>query len=90
MIERLARLRVSGLADQFDKLDMVPPVLSRELKSIAAHAKFAGFAFCVKGRKLEGAGWKALPVPRDPLYDAVASHARAGAPRLPGVPPVAR
>lgn len=56
LTERLARLHVSGLADQFDKLGLVPPVLARELQPVGGRVKFAGFAFCVKGRKLAGAG----------------------------------
>lgn len=79
IVERLARLTVSGLADQFDKLGQVPPVLARELKPVGAAAKFAGLAFCVKGRKREGAGWKALPGPRDALYDSLDEKAPRGA-----------
>jgi len=77
--ERLARLSVSGLADQFDKLGVVPPVLARELKPVGAQMKFAGPAFCVKGRKLQGAGWKAIPGPRDALYDSLDERLPAGA-----------
>ena len=79
MIERLARLRVSGLADQFDKLGMAPPVLARELQPIGPQVKIAGFAFCVRGRKLEGAGWIAMPVPRDALYDGLPQRVSTGA-----------
>ena len=79
VIERLARLRVSGLADQFDNLGMVPPVLARELKPVGPHAKIAGFAFCVRGRKLQGAGWKAMAVPRDALYDGLPERMNSGA-----------
>ena len=79
LVERLARLSVSGLADQFDKLGMVPPVLARELKPFGATVRFAGPAFCVKGRKRDGAGWKAIPGPRDALYDSLDEKAPAGA-----------
>jgi 4-hydroxy-4-methyl-2-oxoglutarate aldolase len=77
--KRLARLNVAGLADQFDKLGIVPPVLARELKPIGAPLKFSGPAFCVKGRKHEGAGWKAMPGPRDTLYDSLDERLPAGA-----------
>ena len=79
IVERLARLSVSGLADQFDKLGKVPPVLARELKPIGAAVKFAGLAYCVKGRKREGSGWKAIPGPRDALYDSLDERVSAGA-----------
>jgi 4-hydroxy-4-methyl-2-oxoglutarate aldolase len=79
VIERLGRLRVSGLADQFDKLGMVPPVLARELQPVGPYAKIAGFAFCVRGRKLQGAGWKAMSVPRDALYDGLPQRTSSGA-----------
>ncbi|MCE9641339.1 MAG: RraA family protein [Betaproteobacteria bacterium] len=79
MIKRLARLRVSGLADQFDKLGLVPPVLARELQPVGPHVQIAGYAFCVKGRKLQGAGWQAMKVPRDGLYDGLAQKIGAGA-----------
>jgi 4-hydroxy-4-methyl-2-oxoglutarate aldolase len=79
IIERLARLSVSGLADEFDKIGMVPPVLARELKPVGAAVKFAGPAFCVRGRRRDGAGWKAIPGPRDALYDSLDEKAPAGA-----------
>lgn len=76
---RLARVNVSGLADQFDKLGMVPPVLARELKPVGAPARFSGAAFCVKGWPHPGAGWKAKPGPRDALYDSLDERLPAGA-----------
>ena len=78
LVERLARLSVSGLADQFDKIGEVPPVLARELKPVGATVRFAGPVFCVKGRKREGAGWKAIPGPRDALYDSLDERAPPG------------
>lgn len=79
LLERLARLSVSGLADEFDKLGIIPPVLARELKPVGATQKFSGPAFCVKGRRREGAGWKAMPGPRDSLYDSLDERMPAGA-----------
>ena len=78
LIKRLARLTVAGVTDQFDKLGMVPPVLARELQPLGTHVKFAGVAFCVKGRKRKGAGWKATPGPRDVLFDSLDARLGAG------------
>jgi 4-hydroxy-4-methyl-2-oxoglutarate aldolase len=79
LLKRLARLSVSGLADQFDKFGIVPPVLARELKPIGAPVKFSGPAFCVRGCKHEDAGWKAMPGPRDSLYDSLDEKVPPGA-----------
>lgn len=79
LLERLAHLSVSGLADQFDKLGIVPPVLARELKPIGAPVKFSGPAFCVSGCRHEDAGWKATPGPRDSLYDSLDEKVPPGA-----------
>ncbi|MDH5534887.1 MAG: hypothetical protein OEZ08_04840 [Betaproteobacteria bacterium] len=76
---RLARLSFGGLADQFDELGMVPPVLALQRKPVGAPVKFSGPAFCVRGRRHEAAGWKATPGPRDSLYDSLDERLPAGA-----------
>ena len=79
LLERFGRLRVSGLADEYDKLGLVPPLLARELEPIGEYVKFSGLAFCVKGRKHENAGWLAVPGPRDELYDSLDKRIAPGA-----------
>lgn len=39
VLERLSGLHVAGLANQFDRLGLVPPILGRELKPIGAPVK---------------------------------------------------
>ena len=76
---RLAQLSVSGLADMYDRRGIVPPVLARELKFVGHPRRFAGPAFCVVGRKLEGAGWLPVSRERDALYDGLGDQFPAGA-----------
>lgn len=79
LCQRLASLSVAGLADQFDGRGMVLAVLAPELKPVGAPATFAGPAFCVKGCRHEAAGWKAIPGPRDSLYDSLDERLKPGA-----------
>jgi regulator of RNase E activity RraA len=76
---RLGRLSVAGLADMYDRRGVIAPVLARELKFIGAPRRFAGPAFCVMGRKLEGATWLPVSRERDALYDGLADRMPVGA-----------
>jgi len=76
---RLAHLSVAGLADLYDRRRIVPPVLARELAFVGQPQRFAGPAFCVKGRKLEGATWLPVSGERDALYDGLADRLPPGA-----------
>ncbi|MCC6531238.1 MAG: RraA family protein [Burkholderiales bacterium] len=84
LVSRLARLSVADIADQFDRRALVPPVLARELHPVGRAQKFAGVAFCVEGRKLNAAGWLAMPTGRDSLYDGLDERVPAGAVMLLG------
>jgi regulator of RNase E activity RraA len=79
LVSRLWRLSVADVADEFDKRAVVPPVLARELRAVGRAQKFAGPAFCIDGRKLNAAGWLAMPTGRDCLYDALDERVPAGA-----------
>lgn len=79
LVARLSRLTVSDVADQFDRIGLVPPVLSRELRPVGRMQKFAGPAFCVEGRKLNTSGWLAMPTGRDSLYDSLDTRVPPGA-----------
>lgn len=79
LVDRVRRLSVSGLADEFDKLGLIPPVLANGLQPIGPPLKFGGLAFCIQGRTREGAGWKALAGPRDSLYDSLDERVPLGA-----------
>lgn len=79
LVERLAKLAVSDVADQFDRRGLVPPVLARDLRPMGARVRFAGTAFGVVGHKLNVSGWQALPTGRDPLYDSLDEKVPAGA-----------
>lgn len=78
LITRLRRLTVADVADQFDKLGQVPPVLSRELRPIGQAQRFAGPAFCIEGRKLNTSGWLAMTTGRDLLYDSLDERVPSG------------
>jgi 4-hydroxy-4-methyl-2-oxoglutarate aldolase len=79
LVQRLARLTVAGIADQFDRRALVPPVLSRSLQPVGPEVRFAGPAFCVAGHRLNVEGWRALPTGRDALYDSLDEKVPAGA-----------
>ena len=79
LVTRLARLSVAGLADIFDRRCSVPPVLSREMKPVGNPCRFAGPAYCVKGSKLNNAGWLPVSSERDALYDALDLQVPVGA-----------
>jgi len=79
LVARLSRLAVSDVADQFDKIGLVPPVLDRQLRPLGQMQKFAGPAFCIEGRKLNTSGWLAMPTGRDSLYDALDTRVPPGA-----------
>jgi len=79
LVQRLAKLAVADVADQFDKLGQVPPLLGRELHPIGPGRRFAGPAFCVEGRKLNTSGWLAMPTGRDSLYDSLDERVPSGA-----------
>jgi len=79
LVVRLARLTVADVADQFDKIGLIPPVLDRQLRPLGQMQKFAGPAFCVEGRKLNTSGWLAMPTGRDSLYDSLDTRVPPGA-----------
>lgn len=79
LVRRLARLTVAGIADQFDRRGLVPPVLAGSLRPVGRPARFAGPAYCVSGHRLNVEGWRAAPMGRDTLYDSLDEKVPAGA-----------
>jgi len=79
LVSRLWRLSVADVADEFDKRNIVPPVLARDLCAVGRAQKFAGAAFCMEGRKLNAAGRLPMPTGRDALYDSLDERVPPGA-----------